>query len=339
MKNILFPLLGTLLLCATTAVAQDSLWTSARPDGHAPISVMNDHYHHKGEFMISYRYMPMFMKGNLSGSDGISSEAIFDDFMVAPQKMQMDMHMLGAMYAPSDGVTLMAMANYIRNSMDLRTKMGADFTTESSGFGDVSVSALVKLMNQDRQSIHANVGLSLPTGNIDQRDDTPMMNNAQLAYPMQLGSGTFDPFVGATYLGQTDLFSWGAQATYKFRGGENNEDYSLGNRFDAVGWGAIKASDYVSFSTSLRYYTTGEIDGMDADLNPMMMPLFNTANSGRSQLDLGIGSNLYIPTGNLKNLRFAVEVSFPVAQEVTGIQMENQWMGTFGIQYSFGGHH
>ncbi len=339
MKNILFPILGTLLLCAKPAVAQDSLWTSARPDGHAPISVMSDHYHHKGEFMISYRYMPMFMNGNLSGSDAINNEAILQNFMAAPQKMHMDMHMLGAMYAPSNGVTLMAMANYIRNRMDIRTKMGADFTTESSGFGDVSVSALIRLMNQNRQSIHANVGLSLPTGNIDQRDDTPMMANAQLAYPMQLGSGTFDPFAGATYLGQTNLFSWGLQATYTFRAGENKEDYTLGDRFDAVGWGAIKASDYLSFSTSVQYYTIGKIESMDADLNPMMMPLFNTANSGRNQVNLGIGGNLYIPTGNLKNLRFAAEVRFPVAQDVTGIQMENQWMGTFGIQYSFGGHH
>ena len=335
MKTLLFPLLGTLLLCATTAVAQDSLWTSARPDGHAPIGVMGDHYHHQGEIMFSYRYMPMFMKGNRSGSDVVSNETIYQTFMAAPQKMQMDMHMLGVMYAPSDGITLMAMANYLRNKMDIRSKMGLDFTTESSGFGDVSVSALLKLMNQHRQSLHAQVGLSLPTGDIDQRDDTPMMNNAQLAYPMQLGSGTFDPFAGITYLGQTDLFSWGAQATYKLRAGENKEDYSLGNRFDATAWGAIKASNYLSFSTRLQYCTVGEIDGMDADLNPMMMPLFNTANSGRSQLDVGIGSNLYIPSGNLKNLRFAAEVSFPVAQEVTGIQMEHQWMGTFGIQYSF----
>ena len=251
MKHFFFPLLGILLLCATTAVAQDSLWTSARPDGHAPIGVMGDHYHHKGEIMFSYRYMPMFMKGNISGSDAISNETIYQNFMAAPQKMQMDMHMLGAMYAPADGLTIMAMANYIKNRMEILTKMGANFTTESGGFGDVSLSALLKLMNQKRQSIHANVGISLPTGDIDQRDDTPMMSNAQLAYPMQLGSGTFDPFVGVTYVGQTDLFSWGAQAKYKFRAGENKEEYTLGNRFDATGWGAIKASNYFSFSTRL----------------------------------------------------------------------------------------
>ena len=73
--------------------------------------------------------------------------------------------------------------------------------------------------------------------------------------------------------------------------GENSENYTFGNRFDVVGWGAIKVSDYFSFSTSLSYFDTQKIDGVDADLNPMMMPLFNTDNSGRSQLDVGIGTN------------------------------------------------
>jgi hypothetical protein len=256
--------------------------------------------------------------------------------MVAPQKMNMNMHMLGAMYAPSDRITLMIMGNYISNSMDLRTGMGVDFTTESGGIGDITVSSLIKIMNNNRQSLHANVGISIPTGDIDQRDATPMMNDAQLAYPMQLGSGTWDPSLGLTYLGQSDKLSWGAQSKYKFRLGENSENYTFGNRFDVVGWGAIKVSDYFSFSTSLSYFDTQKIDGVDADLNPMMMPLFNTDNSGRSQLDVGIGTNFFIPKGSLKDLRIGAEIKIPVYQQVNGIQMKNTLMATFGIQYTIG---
>ncbi|MEL7333685.1 MAG: hypothetical protein AAFN12_15670 [Cyanobacteria bacterium J06560_2] len=32
-------------------------WSPSRPDSHAPIGVMGDHTHEKGEFMLSYRYM------------------------------------------------------------------------------------------------------------------------------------------------------------------------------------------------------------------------------------------------------------------------------------------
>jgi|SaaInlStandDraft_1057018.scaffolds.fasta_scaffold48473_1 hypothetical protein len=335
-NKILMPILGAILLWTNVTIAQDNQWTSARPDGHAPISVMGDHYHKKGEFMFSYRFMPMWMEDNLQSSDDISNEDIYQNFMVAPQKMNMNMHMLGAMYAPSDRITLMIMGNYISNSMDLRTGMGVDFTTESGGIGDITVSSLIKIMNNNRQSLHANVGISIPTGDIDQRDATPMMNDAQLAYPMQLGSGTWDPSLGLTYLGQSDKLSWGAQSKYKFRLGENSENYTFGNRFDVVGWGAIKVSDYFSFSTSLSYFDTQKIDGVDADLNPMMMPLFNTDNSGRSQLDVGIGTNFFIPKGSLKDLRIGAEIKIPVYQQVNGIQMKNTLMATFGIQYTIG---
>lgn len=336
MKTSLYPLLGILLLCSIASTAQENLWSSARPDGHAPISVMGDHYHKKGEFMLSYRYMPMWMKGSLSSSSDISNATIFQNFMVAPQKMRMDMHMLGAMYAPSNTLTLMVMGNYIKNSMDLQMMSGMTFSTESSGFGDISLGAIYKILNKNRQSVHANFGFSIPTGDIDQRDDTPMMPNAQLAYPMQLGSGTLDPYFGATYLGQADTFSWGAQTLYKVRLGDNSENYSFGNKFDLKGWFAYKLSKNVSVSASASYMHIGSINGSDADLNPMMMPLFNSANSGRNQLDLGLGANYYVAEGAFKNLRFGAEFKLPVSQSVTGIQMKNQAVAVFGIQYAIG---
>ncbi|NRR92865.1 transporter [Winogradskyella undariae] len=335
-NKIVLPFIGIILLCSNVGVAQEDQWTSARPDGHAPISVMGDHYHKKGEFMLSYRYMPMWMDGNFQSSNDISNEDIYEDYMIAPQKMSMDMHMLGVMYAPSDQITLMVMGSYITNSMDLKTGAGVDFLTESGGLGDLTVSSLIKIMNRNRQSLHGNVGVSIPTGDIDQRDATPMADNAQLAYPMQLGSGTWDPSLGLTYLGQSDKFSWGAQSIYKVRIGENSENYTLGNRFDVVGWGAIKLSESFSLSTSLSYYDTQKIDGVDADLNPLMMPLFNTVNSGRSQIDVGLGTNFLIPKGSFKNLRLAAEVKIPTFQEVNGIQMKNTLMATFGVQYVIG---
>ncbi len=335
-NKIILPILGVVLFCSNMAIAQENQWTSGRPDGHAPISVMGDHMHKKGEIMFSYRYMPMWMEDNLQSTDDISNENIYQSFMVAPQKMRMNMHMLGAMYAPSDRITLMLMGNYITNTMDLRTKTDVDFVTESGGLGDVSLSGLIKIFNSNRQSLHANAVISIPTGDIDQRDATPMTEDAQLAYPMQLGSGTWDPTLGLTYLGQSDRFSWGAQSTYKLRLGENSETYTFGDRLNLVGWGAIKATNNLSFSTSLRYFDVQEIEGADPDLNPMMMPLFSTVNSGRSQLDVGFGVNFYVPKGSFKDVRIGAELTIPAYQKVNGIQMKNTVMATFGIQYTIG---
>ena len=333
-NKVVLPLTGIILLCYNLGIAQENEWISARPDGHAPISVMGDHYHEKGEFMLSYRYMPMLMNGSMQATEDISSETIHQNFMVAPQKMTMYMHMLGVMYAPSDFITLMVMGNYIANSMNLRCRMMGDFTTVSGGFGDISMTGLIKIMNQNRQSLHSNIGISIPTGNINQRYTTPMMTNAPLAYPMQLGSGTWDPSFGVTYLRQSDMFSWGAQSIYKFRMGENSKSYRFGNRLDLVVWGAIKVSDYLSFSTSLSYCGIQKIKGSNEELNITMMPLFNTANSGRDQIDIGVGTNFIVPKGYLKNFRLGVEIKIPTYQQVNGIQMKNTLMTVFGIQYA-----
>ena len=324
------------MLCSNLAVAQEVQWSSSRPDGHAPISVMGDHYHKKNEVMFSYRYMPMLMDGSIQESTDISSNEIHLNYMAAPLDMQMGMHMIGFMYAPSNRITLAVMGNLLTNAMSSTTKMGTDFDVHSSGLGDIAITSLIKVINKKRQSLHVNIGVSAPVGNIDQRDATPMMDNAQLAYPMQLGSGTWDPKIGITYLGQTEKFSWGAQSNYKLRLGENTEEYSLGNQLNAVSWLALKISNNLSLSTSLSYFESTAINGADADMNPMMMPLFNTSNSGRSQLDIGVGTNYLITNGSLKNLRFAVEVIIPAYQKANGIQMKNTLMGVIGLQYAIG---
>lgn len=324
-----------IVIILNSALAQNN-WTSARPDGHAPIGVMGDHYHKEGEWMFSYRNMSMWMENNLEGSESIKNADIFQGYMAAPQKMFMNMHMLGIMFAPTDNITLMLMSNYISNTMDLKTRMNVDFKTQSSGFSDLLMAGLIKVFNKERNSVHLNIGINIPTGDIRQKDDTPMMNDAKLAYPMQLGSGTWDFVIGGTYLGQTDQFSWGIQPLYLYRVGENSEKYTHGNKLLLTGWGALRTSENLSFSLSLSYQNVAEIEGTDEDLNPMMMPLFNTANSGKNQLDAGLGGNFLFTEGQLKNLRFGLELKYPLLQNVNGIQMENKIMLIAGMQYSIG---
>ena len=335
MKKISVCLYGALLLCSQWNTAQKNQWTSNRPDGHAPISVMGDHYHKIGGWMFSYRLMTMGMEGARSGTKDMGSGSIHQNYMVAPKKMNMQMHMLGMMYAYSDGLTMMLMGNYSALSMDLVSRMNADFSTGSKGFGDFSLMALVKLYNQNRKSIHLQAGVSIPTGSIDQKDDTPMMSNAPLAYPMQLGSGTWDPVIGLTYLGQSSLLSWGWQVNYKLRTGKNDNDYRLGNTFETLGWGAVKLSQEWSLATQLKYIKRSEIKGRYAALNPMMMPLFDANNSGGSQWNLGFSTNWYFPDGPLKNFRLGAGYEIPVYQHLEGIQMKTKSLLTFGVQYSF----
>ena len=45
-------------------------------------------------------------------------------------------------------------------------------------------------------------GISIPTGSIDVRDNTPSKQNAKLGYTMQLGLGTTDLNPALTYMGK-----------------------------------------------------------------------------------------------------------------------------------------
>jgi len=269
-----------------------------------------------------------------------SDDATFDDalanYMVTPTKMPMNMHMLGAMYAPSDKLTVMAMVNVMSMEMDHDTRMGGMFTTEVSGFGDIKISGLYKFFNRNRQTMHAQLGFSIPTGSVTESDVIPASapNEAVLPYPMQLGSGTFDTSLALTYLCQGNVFSYGGQLRGVFRFGQNERDFRYGNRYGLNNWLGIKAADWLSFSARLEGVLVGEIDGQDPNLNPMMVITADTANSGGNYLNSGFGFNVYAPSGALKNLRFGFEFGIPLYQDLSGIQLKNKETIILGLQYS-----
>ncbi len=146
------------ILLITNLYAHDEkLMPGGRPDGHAPIGVMGDHMHKKGEYMMSYRYMTMNMGGLLDGSDDISETSALNytrgdgtTHRIIPDSMDMQMHMLGFMYGYNDTITLMGMINYNEKDMTNNTynmmgttKVGK-FSAHTEGFGDSSISTLIK---------------------------------------------------------------------------------------------------------------------------------------------------------------------------------------------------
>lgn len=304
---------------------------SARPDGHGPIGVMGDHMHTRGKWMVSLRAMRMHMEGMRDGTDGLSrQEVLAEGFLVTPTEMDMDMVMLGAMYAPSDDWTLTAMLPYVRKEMEHVDGMGAEFTAESEGLGDVRVGGLYRVLDRGGHRLLLNLGLSLPTGAIDVRDDAHHATNSKLPYPMQLGTGTFDLLPGATYVGQGSSWSFGLQAIPRLHLGENDEGYRRGNRVDATAWLARRLGA-ASVSGRVAFAHWGRIHGADDDLDPNMIPTADPTLQGGDRVDLLLGLNWATDPGS----RLALEVGAPVWQDLDGPQLETDWIATFGWQVSF----
>lgn len=335
---------------------------------HAPIGVMGDHTHAPGEWMVSYRFMSMGMEGNLAGTEDISLLAIAQTtpnifntefaiegqpatVRVVPTEMRMDMHMFGAMYGLNDRVTLMGMVNYQTSEMEHVTYAGmvpADaltsanqigtFTTRAEGFGDTTISALIDWYANDAVATHLTLGLSVPTGSVTETHDVLAPNGMtptlRMPYPMQLGSGTFDPILGLTVVGDTGDTSYGVQTTALLRMYDNGEDYHLGDEYTVSVWAAQDISASMSASVRGTVTSTGKIDGRDGQI---VAPV-QTANpdlQGGERLDLSAGVNWAGQSGVLRGHRVAAEVALPVYQNLNGPQLETDMTVTIGWQYAF----
>ena len=314
------------LLASSSAFAHD--WNSARPDSHAPISVMGDHTHNEGEFMVSYRNMKMEMNGLQDGTQSVSSQEVLGSgYMMTPTKMTMDMHMFGLMYAPSDKTTLMLMLPYLEKDMDMLTMGGNTSSMDSEGLGDIKVGALHNIFSEAGQKIHLNLMMSLPTGSIDEENDSDNV----MPYAMQLGSGTFDLLPGVTYTAQKESFSYGAQAQATIRLGENDRDYTIGNRYKLQSWVQTPVHQRVSLSLRLAYEDWDTISSEDDELNAMMTPTADADLQGGNLLSAGIGANITLPQGH----RVTVEYSKELEQDLDGPQMAQDDTLTLAWQFAF----
>lgn len=306
--------------------------------GNEPIGVMGAHVHGQGDWMFFWRGMRMEMEGNRDGADRMRTADVFArGFMIAPQKMTMDMQMPGAMYGVSDTLTMMLMVPYLDIEMEHITAMGARFKTASEGVGDVRLSGLYRLMQWGHHELNLNAGISFPTGSIDEKDDTPAGTNQHLPYPMQLGSGTYDLLPGLTYIGHADDYSWGAQGVAVVRTGENDNGYTLGDRFQLGSWLSKDWSRVFSSSVRLNAQWWGNIDGADKKLSLMAPGMVPTADpdlrAGR-RFDLLVGARITPGSGFLQGQRFAVEYGQPVYQNLDGPQLETDWTATIGWQWA-----
>lgn len=310
------------------------LWDPHRPDSHAPIGVMAEHTHEAGEFMLSYRYMTMRMHGMRDGDDDLSSHEIYDrGFMATPTRMDMEMHMMGAMFAPTDELTLMIMASYQFREMDFQTRpgsmtrmrWGSTFSQETEGWGDLTFGGLLKIYDADYQRIHLNLITAAPAGEFNDRP-----------YPMQPTTGTWDLLPGITWLWQNDDLSGGAQVKGRIHLGENDRDYSFGDSVEGTTWLAYRLSDWASLSGRVALEYADDIDGEDLQFRGLRMaPPMDPANHGGTWLEGAVGLNLYGRGGLARGHRLAIEALFPIYQDLNGPQMKRDWSLVVGWQQAF----
>ena len=328
MKNLLCAALAALLLLPVHGATD-----AGRADDHAPIGVTADHRHDKGEWMFSYRTMLMTMQGNRDGARGLSPDQILRSgsgaYRIAPLEMKMTMHMLGVMHAPSDSITLMAMAPYYSAlKMDHATAMGGQFETASNGLGDLGVSVLFPMVGNGTASL----GIVAPTGKTSHRDVTPT-GDSVLPYPMQIGSGSWSAAGSVTWSRQHAGGSFGAQIRGLVRLNDNQHDYRREDRVEATAWSAWLPRPGLSLSLRTKYSGWSDIRGADsrfaAGLAGNLVPTADPQLRGGNRLEAIAGLNLLFG-----GHRLGAEVSLPLHRNLNGPQLETDRIVTLGWQYA-----
>jgi hypothetical protein len=301
-----------------------------------------------GKFMLNYTPMYMHMEGDYIGTSQVSQQTILGaGYHVIPASMDMQSHMLSAMYGVTDWLNVMIMGSYQIKSMDMTTfsmmmpgKVLGTSSSTTEGFGDTSVGVLWRLYQDPINHVHFNMGFSLPTGSttetatmLSPMNGMPMTMRAN--YGMQLGTGTVDAMPGLTYTGHLNNWSWGLAWRSRFALDDNDQGYHWGNLHEFTGWGGYTWLPGVTTTARLAGSIQDRIHGADPQITIGMMPGADPALYGGKRIDLLGGLEVAGKRFGLPGVNVAIEGGAPVYQDLNGPQLGRAWQLTGSLRIGF----
>lgn len=323
---------------------------------HGPAGVMYGHMLDKaGEFHFGYRFMYSRQAGSMLRGSSKAGDADIVNLACpsrlcthAPDSMDMRMHMLDIMYAPTDWLNVMLMPQFMDMDMELRELEGRPPPTlgdhlhpgtphTTGGVSDTILMSLVRLLELPRHHLHLGLGVSAPTGDVRLKlRRMARQEGGLIHFDMQLGSGTWDFLPNLTYEGDAGPWYWGGQLIGTHRMEKRNRSgYRLGDIFQASTWGGFHLLDWLSASVRGIYTSQGEIQGDFNAFNSRIGPMDFPSNQGGRFWDMGLGVTASVPSGRFAGNVFAVEWLQPLSHHFNGFQLERKGILNATWSYHF----
>jgi len=325
-------------------------------NSQAPVGVMTDHIHNKGTWMLSYTFMNTAYSGNYSGNSRINDNSLYDRYMMAPETMNMQMHMLMAMYGVTDRLTLMVMGGYMVNSMNMNMSMSTammnmpsmkgmtmnmgnmTMQSNSSGLSDTRLSALYNFSKNAGTRLIGNLGIQVPTGSINCLGTTLLGDGQRLPYDMQTGTGTYNVQPDITYARKYVSWYFGANAGANIPMNFNSIGYKPGNIWHESAWVGKMLCPFLSATFRVEDINTGKIAGADPLMDNAVYvsndPTTDKSNYGGSVVNAYIGLNCYFMRPVMDHFRLLAEYGLPVYQNLNGVQSALKSQINVGLQYA-----
>jgi hypothetical protein len=316
-------------------------------------------------YEFRFKLSPEFMRmdGLRDGTDSVDSGSLLGmpvvggqptgKFMAAPTDMDMYMTNLSIGYSFNDKLFAGVMFMWMKNDMDMifnntmRSLTGKNgFTMKTDGMGDTMLMSKYELYANDplipTSEASLFLGLSLPTGSINEKNSEhplAVRKGELVPYGMQLGSGTFDPTIGALYEGSSSPYWYGIDAFYTARLYDNSRDYRLGDDFRCDLWGMYQFRYNLLAQLQLNGRSWGKIDGMmdqsatgasgrviqGDPTSPFATPLWDPDNYGGNQVSVTAGFQWQPFPMHIVDL----QVGVPVYRDLNGPQLEEDYRVMF----------
>lgn len=304
----------------------------------------------QSRWSVAFQRSSVEFKGYLDGDDRLSDDEVLwggpnsgqprtdKNFPVVPDKIVQTAYLLSVGYAFNDTWRAYLTVPYLEQSTDHISIIPnySTFTIKTAGIGDTVFSVSYRLSDTALSNWWLTVGLSVPTGSIDQEGDTPRApGDQQLPYTMQLGSGTYDLPIEITYHAKGDHdISLALAAT--IRSGTNSRGYRLGNIYSLEGRYKFNLSKVLTPYIGLAASYSDSIHGADTSLlvpsaYPYPAPITNPALFGGTK----IGAQAGIVWLVSDHYRLAAEVGKPLYQNLNGPQTKEDWRSSILVSRPF----
>ncbi len=247
-----------------------------------------------------------------------------------PSPMGRNLEVLGGVSVLGYGVTsdlaIFGMLPYLDKELDLIMPGGQRITRSTSGIGDAQVFARYTIFQKDMSGSNFRIapfaGIKLPTGDDNDRDSF-----GRLPQPLQLGSGSWDPFGGVIATWQTLDYQVDAQLSYKANteanGFEFGDEFGFDTSLQYRLWprelgGGVPGFLYGVVETNLLHQAKNKISGV------------NDPNSGGAKL-------FFSPGLQYVTKRWVLEaiVQLPVVQDLGGTALKDDFIVRTGFRVNF----
>ncbi|MBL4575910.1 MAG: transporter [Opitutaceae bacterium] len=228
-------------------------------------------------------------------------------------------------YGLAEKFSLFGIVPYLDKSLEMNTPSGRQMRGDS-GLGDIRVFGRYTLGQWDHPGETLRVawfaGLELPTGTDDVVDSL-----GRLPQPLQLGSGSWDPFVGAVFTWQTLQWEFDSSIAYNFNTEANGFEFGDVVRFD--------------LSYQYRLWPNELGDAVPSYLYGVVESnlIWKDNNRAFGDRDSNSGGTAWYLAPGIQYVtkRYIIEgaVQFPIIQDLNGNALKNDLIVTTGFRVNF----